>query len=119
LGILIDDPENRQVQFTRLCAGRIGQLLNDTSLASDTGISPNTAKTWLSILESSYILHRLQPYHRNFSKRLVKSPKLYFYDTGVVCSLRRSRLRGLRRGSSMQTSAGVFISWRHLECISD
>lgn len=78
---------NAFIQFTRLCAGRIGQLLNYVSLASDTGISPNTAKAWLSILESSYILYRLQPYHRNFSKRLVKSPKLYFYDTGVACSL--------------------------------
>jgi len=78
---------NAFIQFTRLCAGRIGQLINYASLASDTGISPNTAKAWLSILESSYILYRLQPYHRNFSKRLVKSPKLYFYDTGVACSL--------------------------------
>jgi predicted AAA+ superfamily ATPase len=78
---------NAFIQFTRLCAGRIGQLLNVTSLASDTGISPNTAKAWLSILESSYILYRLQPYYRNFNKRMVKSPKLYFYDTGVACSL--------------------------------
>ena len=78
---------NAFIQFARLCAGRIGQLLNQTSLASDAGISPNTVKAWLSILESSYILYRLQPYHRNFSKRLVKSPKLFFYDTGVACSL--------------------------------
>jgi predicted AAA+ superfamily ATPase len=78
---------NSFIQFTQLCAGRTGQLLNYTSLASDAGISPNTAKAWLSILESSYILYRLQPYHRNFNKRLVKSPKLYFYDTGVACSL--------------------------------
>ncbi|MEI7848202.1 MAG: ATP-binding protein, partial [Chloroflexota bacterium] len=78
---------NAFIQFTRLCAGRIGQLLNLTGLANDAGISPNTAKAWLSILESSYILYRLQPYHSNFNKRLVKSPKLYFYDTGVACSL--------------------------------
>ena len=78
---------NAFIQFIRLCAGRIGQLLNYASLASDAGISPNTAKAWLSILESSYILYRLQPYYRNFSKRLVKSPKLYFHDTGVACSL--------------------------------
>jgi hypothetical protein len=78
---------NAFIQFTRLCAGRIGQPLNYASLANDAGISPNTAKAWLSILESSYILYRLQPYHRNFNKRLVKSPKLYFYDTGVACSL--------------------------------
>ena len=78
---------NAFIQFTQLCAGRIGQPLNYASLANDAGISPNTAKSWLSILESSYILYRLQPYHRNFNKRLVKSPKLYFYDTGVACSL--------------------------------
>jgi predicted AAA+ superfamily ATPase len=78
---------NTFIQFTRLCAGRIGQLVNYANLASDAGISPNTAKAWLSILESSYILYRLQPYFRNFNKRLVKSPKLYFYDTGVACSL--------------------------------
>ncbi len=78
---------NAFVQFTQLCAGRAGQLLNITSLASDAGISPNTAKSWLSILETSYIIYRLLPFHRNFNKRLVKSPKLYFYDTGVACSL--------------------------------
>ena len=78
---------NAFIQFTRLCAGRIGQLLNLAGLANDAGISPNTARAWLSLLESSYILYRLQPYHRNFNKRLVKSPKLYFYDTGVACSL--------------------------------
>lgn len=78
---------NAFIQFAQLCAGRIGQMLNYTGLANDAGISPNTAKTWLSILESSYILYRLQPFHRNFSKRLVKLPKLYFYDTGVACSL--------------------------------
>jgi predicted AAA+ superfamily ATPase len=78
---------NAFIQFTQLCAGRIGQPLNYASVANDAGISPNTAKSWLSILESSYILYRLQPYHRNFNKRLVKSPKLFFYDTGVACSL--------------------------------
>jgi uncharacterized protein len=78
---------NSFIQFTQLCAGRIGQPLNYASLSNDAGISPNTAKSWLSILESSYILYRLQPYHRNFNKRLVKSSKLYFYDTGVACSL--------------------------------
>lgn len=78
---------NAFIQFTQLCAGRVGQLLNYTGLANDAGISPNTAKAWLSILESSFIVYRLQPFHRNFNKRLVKSPKLYFYDTGVACSL--------------------------------
>lgn len=73
--------------FIKLCAGRIGQLLNLNSLASDSGIAFNTAKKWISILEASYILYTLQPHHNNFKKRLVKSPKLYFYDTGLACSL--------------------------------
>ncbi|MCP4165290.1 MAG: ATP-binding protein [Chloroflexi bacterium] len=81
-------PDNNTfIQFTRLCAGRVGQLLNYTSLANDAGISPNTARAWLSVLETSYIVYRLQPYFKNFNKRLIKSPKLYFYDTGLVCSL--------------------------------
>ncbi len=78
---------NTFILFVQLCAGRTGQLLNYTSLANDTGVSPNTAKAWLSILEASYIVYRLYPYHKNFRKRLVKSPKLYFYDTGLACSL--------------------------------
>jgi len=74
-------------RFLGLCAGRIGQLLNIASLASDCGISPNTARSWLSLLEASYIIFLAQPHFRNFSKRLIKSPKLYFYDTGLACSL--------------------------------
>ena len=73
--------------FIKLCAGRIGQVLNYQSLAVDAGISPNTAKSWLSILETGYILHFLQPYHNNLGKRIIRSPKLYFYDTGLACSL--------------------------------
>ncbi len=76
-------------RFLSLCAGRVGQVLNLTSLASDTGISINTAKSWLSLLESSYILYLLQPYYKNYNKRLIKSPKIYFYDTGVLSSLLR------------------------------
>lgn len=74
-------------RFLQLCAGRIGQPLNYASLANDTGISPNSAKQWLSILEAGYIIHFLQPYYKNFNKRITKSPKLYFYDTGVLSSL--------------------------------
>ena len=76
-------------RFLGLCAGRAGQILNLTSLANDTGISVNTVKAWLSVLESSFILFLLPPYYKNFNKRLIKSPKLYFYDTGVLCSLLR------------------------------
>jgi uncharacterized protein len=73
--------------FLKLCAGRTGQILNIHSLAADAGISPNTAKGWLSVLEASFIIYFLQPHHKNFNKRLIKSPKLYFCDTGVACSL--------------------------------
>ncbi len=71
----------------KLCAGRIGQIINLQSLANDVGISQPTAKAWLSVLEASYIIFRLTPFHNNFNKRLIKSPKLYFYDTGLACSL--------------------------------
>jgi predicted AAA+ superfamily ATPase len=81
------DDLTRFSNFLQLCAGRVGQILNITSLAVDAGISPNTAKSWLSILEASYIILFLQPYYKNFNKRITKSPKLYFYDTGLACSL--------------------------------
>lgn len=77
--------------FISLCAARTGQLLNLNNLANECGISQPTAKAWLSILESSYLIFLLQPYYENFSKRVVKTPKLYFYDTGLV-----SFLLGLR-----------------------
>ena len=73
--------------FLGLCAGRAAQLLNISAIANECDISQPTAKAWLSILESSYIVLLLQPYHQNFNKRLVKSPKLYFYDTGLLCHL--------------------------------
>jgi len=74
-------------RFLRLCAGRVGQLLNLSSLADDVGISHNTVKSWLNLLEASFVVFRLQPHHRNFNKRLVKMPKLYFWDSGLLCSL--------------------------------
>lgn len=74
-------------RFVRLCAGRNGQLLNLNTLAGETGISHKTASSWLSVLESSYIVHLLPPYYRNFGKRLVKTPKLYFFDQGLACWL--------------------------------
>lgn len=74
-------------RFIRLCAGRVGQLLNIASLANDCDIDQKTAKSWLSILEASYIIFLLQPHYENFNKRLIKSPKIYFFDTGLVCAL--------------------------------
>ena len=74
-------------RFLKLCAARVGQLLNLTSLANDCGISHFTAQSWLSLLQTSYIVYLLQPHHVNFTKRLTKMPKLYFYDTGLACHL--------------------------------
>lgn len=71
----------------KLCAGRVGQLLNYSDLANNCGISVNTVKSWISVLEATYIIRLLQPYYKNFNKRVTKSPKLYFYDTGLLCSL--------------------------------
>lgn len=73
--------------FLRLCAGRVGQLLNLASLAADCGVSQPTARRWLSTLEASFIVFRLQPFHANLGKRLVKRPKLYFHDPGLAVSL--------------------------------
>lgn len=73
--------------FLRMCAGRTGQILNVSSLANDCGIDQKTASAWLGILQSSYIVYLLKPYYRNFNKRIIKAPKLYFYDTGLASSL--------------------------------
>lgn len=74
-------------RFLSLCAGRAAQLLNFSGLASDCGISVDTARRWVSVLETSFIVFLLPPHHRNFNKRVIKSPKLYFYDTGLLCHL--------------------------------
>lgn len=73
--------------FLKLCAGRTGQILDYSALARDAGISVNTAKEWISILVACYVVFLLQPYHKNFGKRLIKTPKLYFYDTGLLSYL--------------------------------
>ncbi len=78
-------------RFIRLCAARAGQLLNLSSLATDAGISHTTARAWLSVLQASFILYSLQPHFANFSKRIIKTPKIYFFDTGLLCYLLRIR----------------------------
>ncbi|MEE8057134.1 MAG: ATP-binding protein [Pseudomonadales bacterium] len=70
--------------FLRLCAGRAGQIVNLSGIGNDCGVSHNTVREWLSVLEASYIVFQLQPHFNNFSKRMIKSPKLYFYDTGLL-----------------------------------
>lgn len=74
-------------RFLQLCAGRVGQVVNFSSLADDAGISHNTARAWLGLLQTSYAVRPLTPYYRNFNKQIIKSPKLYFTDTGLLCSL--------------------------------
>jgi len=82
--------------FVKMCAARIGQILNVNALALDCGLSHNTARAWLSVLETSGIVYLLKPYHRNFGKRLTKSPKLYFIDTGLAC-----RIIGIRTAEEL------------------
>jgi len=74
-------------RFMQLVAGRTGQLLNLYSLGEAVGVSHNTVQKWISVLEASYILHRLPPHHRNFNKRVIKTPKLYMLDSGLACWL--------------------------------
>lgn len=74
-------------KFLRLCAGRVGQLLNMSSLSVEVGVDVKTVDSWLSILETSFVVFRLQPFHKNYNKRIVKMPKLYFYDVGLACAL--------------------------------
>jgi predicted AAA+ superfamily ATPase len=85
---LISPKNLRKFQiFLRLCAGRAGQILSYTNLANEADVSVTTIQSWLGILEQSFIAFVLPPYYKNFNKRLIKSPKLYFYDTGLLCHL--------------------------------
>lgn len=105
-------------RFLRLCAARSGQLLNISALAGEAGISDHSARAWLSVLEASDIVYLLPPYHRNFGKRLVKSPKLHFVDIGLACwllGIRDETTLGLHplRGALFETwVAGEFLKAR-------
>lgn len=96
-------------RFMRLCAARTGQLLNLNALANDCGISQPTANAWMNLLEASFIVKRIEPYHRNFGKRLVKTPKLYFLDTGLC-----AWLLGITSERDLQTHyarGALFETW--------
>lgn len=96
-------------RFVRMCASRSGQLLNLQALAADCGISVTNARQWMSVLETSYVVRLLQPWHENFGKRLVKMPKLYFLDTGLLCWLLR-----IESATALATHAmrgPVFETW--------
>ena len=103
--------------FVKMCAARTGQLLNLASLGADCGISGVTAKQWLSVLESSYVVMLLKPHHRNFGKRLVKSPKLYFLDVGLA-----AWLMGIRDAAGLEIHSArgaLFETWAVGELYKD
>ncbi len=102
-------------RFIRMCAARTGQILNLSSLANDCGITHNTAKAWISVLEASYIIHLLQPHHKNFNKRLIKSPKLYFYDTGLAAWLQN--IQSAEQLSTHSARGQIFETWVVSEAI--
>lgn len=102
-------------RFIRMCAARSGQLLNLSALGADCGISATTARDWMSVLETSYLVTRLLPHHRNFGKRLVKTPKLYFLDVGLM-----AWLLGIRDVQTLETHAArgaLFETWVVTELI--
>lgn len=104
-------------RFVRLCAGRNGQILNTQALGNDCGISHTTVRKWISILETSFIIKLLRPYYKNFSKRLIKSPKLYFLDSGLLCYLLQIRKP---EELLMHASRGaVFESWVFSELLKN
>lgn len=95
--------------FLRLCASRTGQLLNLSSLANDCGVSHPTARSWLSVLEASYIVFRLPPFFANLGKRLIKTPKLYFYDAGLAASL--LNIESPRQLATHPLRGALFETW--------
>lgn len=96
-------------RFVLMCASRTGALLNLAALAADCGISQPTARNWLSVLEASYVVRLMQPFHQNLGKRLVKTPKLYFLDTGLLCHL--LRIDGPQTLSTHAMRGAIFESW--------
>lgn len=102
-------------RFLRLCAGRAGQLVDFSGIGGDAGISHNTVRDWINVLEAGFITFRLEPYFRNFSKRIIKSPKLFFYDTGLLC-----RLLDIRNSSDLIAHpfrGNIFENWCIVETL--
>ena len=93
-------------RFLMLVAERTGQLLNHSALADACGIAVDTARRWISVLKTSFTVFLVQPYHRDFKKRIIKSPKLYFYDTGLVCHL--LRIRGPQQAQTHPQRGALF-----------
>jgi len=93
-------------KFMMMCAARIGQLINVSSLANDVGVTSPTIEEWLSVLEASFIIYLLKPYHKNYNKRLTKMPKLYFYDTGLASYL--LKIRSVQQVETHFLKGGLF-----------
>ena len=104
-------------RFLMACAGRVGQLLDLSGLGNDLGINYKTVRAWISVLEASYIAFLLPPHHENFSKRLIKSPKLYFHDTGLLCSL--LRLESAAQLATHYLRGAIFENWVISEVIKE
>ena len=102
-------------KFLTLCAARIGQIFNYSSVATEIGVSVNTLKKWLSILEASYVLFGLSPYYSNIKKRMIKSPKIYFYDTGLACYL--LNIRNQKDLETHYLKGSLFENWVILEVL--
>lgn len=105
------------IKFIKTCAGRIGQQLNTYALSNECGIDQKTVSSWLSILEQTYVIKLIQPFYQNFNKRLTKSPKLYFVDTGLACSL-----LGIRKIEEFENShfRGALVeNYVIIECIKN
>lgn len=102
-------------RFIKLLAGRIGQVLNYSSLAADVGVSAVTIREWISVLEATYIITRLEPYFENFGKRVIKSPKVYFVDTGLACYL--LGIETEKQLTSDPLYGSLFENWIILELI--
>lgn len=103
--------------FLQLCAGRIGQMLNLSGLGNEVGVDHKTIGRWISILEASYVVFLLRPHHANFHKRLVKTPKLFFYDTGLACSL--LRIRSVAELESHYLRGGLYENFVLLELMKN
>ncbi|MFP4261104.1 MAG: ATP-binding protein [Opitutales bacterium] len=102
-------------KFLMLCAGRSGQLLNLTALGNEVGVDHKTIQSWISVLEAGFLVYRLPPYHRNWNKRVVKQPKLFFLDTGLLCSL-----LGIRKTEHLRSHplrGAIFESWVVAEAV--
>ncbi len=102
-------------RFLLLCAGRVGQLLNLTALGNEVGVDHKTIRAWLSVLEAGFIAFLLPPYHRNWNKRITKQPKLYFHDTGLLCSL--LGLRGPSDLASHPLRGAIFECFVVADCL--